>query len=38
LPFGGFKESGYGHDAVLEFTREKAAVIAIGAPPAPWGS
>jgi aldehyde dehydrogenase (NAD+) len=28
LPFGGFKESGYGHDAALEFTREKAAVIA----------
>jgi aldehyde dehydrogenase (NAD+) len=29
LPFGGFKDSGYGHDAVLEFTREKAAVIAL---------
>jgi aldehyde dehydrogenase (NAD+) len=38
LPFGGFKESGHGHDAVLEFTREKAAVIAVGAPPAPFGS
>ena len=29
LPFGGIKESGYGHDEVLEFTREKAAVIAL---------
>jgi hypothetical protein len=29
LPFGGFKDSGYGHDTVLEFTREKAAVIAL---------
>jgi aldehyde dehydrogenase (NAD+) len=28
LPFGGIKESGYGHDEVLEFTFEKAAVIA----------
>ena len=28
LPFGGVKDSGFGHDAVLEFTREKAAVIA----------
>ncbi|WP_327091004.1 aldehyde dehydrogenase family protein [Nonomuraea sp. NBC_01738] len=27
LPFGGVKASGYGHDAVLEYTREKAAVI-----------
>jgi aldehyde dehydrogenase (NAD+) len=27
LPFGGIKDSGYGHDAVVEFTREKAAVI-----------
>jgi succinate-semialdehyde dehydrogenase/glutarate-semialdehyde dehydrogenase len=27
-PFGGVKESGYGHDDVMEFTREKAAVIA----------
>ncbi|MEW2401850.1 aldehyde dehydrogenase family protein [Streptomyces sp. NPDC046862] len=27
LPFSGVKDSGYGHDAVLEFTREKAAVI-----------
>lgn len=30
LPFGGFKESGYGHDTVLEFTQEKAAVIRMG--------
>jgi aldehyde dehydrogenase (NAD+) len=29
LPFGGIKESGYGYDDVLEFTREKAAVIAL---------
>ena len=28
LPFGGVKESGYGHDDVMEFTREKSAVIA----------
>jgi len=28
LPFGGFKDSGYGHDELLEFTREKAAIIA----------
>ena len=28
LPFGGIKDSGYGHDEVLEFTREKTAVIA----------
>ncbi|MEU4695980.1 aldehyde dehydrogenase family protein [Nonomuraea dietziae] len=27
LPFGGVKDSGYGHDAVLEYTREKAAII-----------
>lgn len=27
LPFGGFKESGYGTDSVLEYTREKACVI-----------
>ena len=31
LPFGGIKESGYGHDEVLEFTREKAVVIALAA-------
>jgi aldehyde dehydrogenase (NAD+) len=30
LPFSGVKDSGYGHDAVLEYTREKAAVIAAG--------
>jgi aldehyde dehydrogenase (NAD+) len=30
LPFGGFKDSGYGLDETLEFTREKAAVIAMG--------
>jgi len=29
LPFGGIKESGYGHDSILEYTREKAAVIAV---------
>ncbi len=28
LPFAGIKESGYGHDSILEYTREKAAVIA----------
>jgi aldehyde dehydrogenase (NAD+) len=27
LPLSGVKDSGYGHDAVLEFTREKAGVI-----------
>lgn len=27
LPFGGVKDSGYGHDAVLQYTREKAAII-----------
>jgi aldehyde dehydrogenase (NAD+) len=27
LPFGGIKDSGYGHDDVVEFTREKSAVI-----------
>jgi aldehyde dehydrogenase (NAD+) len=29
LPFGGIKESGYGHDDILEYTREKAIVIAV---------
>ena len=29
LPFNGFKDSGYGKDEVLEFTREKAVVIAM---------
>jgi len=41
LPFGGIKESGHGHDDILEFTWEKTAVIATapvagltgGAPP-----
>jgi aldehyde dehydrogenase (NAD+) len=28
LPFGGIKESGYGHDDIMEFTYEKTAVIA----------
>jgi aldehyde dehydrogenase (NAD+) len=28
LPFGGIKDSGYGHDEVMEFTYEKTAVIA----------
>jgi aldehyde dehydrogenase (NAD+) len=28
LPFTGVKQSGYGHDAILEFTYEKSAVIA----------
>jgi aldehyde dehydrogenase (NAD+) len=27
LPFGGWKDSGYGHDALLENTREKSVVI-----------
>lgn len=30
LPFGGFKESGYGTDSILEYTREKACVIELG--------
>ncbi|NUO56352.1 MAG: aldehyde dehydrogenase family protein, partial [Hamadaea sp.] len=29
LPFGGVKDSGYGHDSVIEYTREKAAIIQI---------
>ncbi|MFD1537852.1 aldehyde dehydrogenase family protein [Nonomuraea guangzhouensis] len=29
LPFGGVKDSGYGHDSVLAYTREKAAIIQI---------
>jgi aldehyde dehydrogenase (NAD+) len=29
LPFAGIKESGYGHDSILEYTREKAVVIAV---------
>lgn len=29
MPFTGVKDSGYGHDEILDFTREKAAVIAI---------
>jgi aldehyde dehydrogenase (NAD+) len=28
VPFGGIKDSGYGHDSVLDFSREKSAVIA----------
>jgi aldehyde dehydrogenase (NAD+) len=28
LPFGGIKDSGYGHDDIMEFTREKTVVIA----------
>lgn len=28
LPFGGIKDSGYGHDDIMEFTVEKTAVIA----------
>lgn len=27
LPFGGFKESGYGTDSILDYTQEKACVI-----------
>ncbi|MBB5131038.1 aldehyde dehydrogenase (NAD+) [Thermocatellispora tengchongensis] len=27
LPFGGVKDSGYGHDSVLSYTREKTAIL-----------
>lgn len=27
LPFAGYKQSGYGHDDILEYTREKSAII-----------
>ncbi|HEY0959922.1 MAG TPA: aldehyde dehydrogenase family protein [Novosphingobium sp.] len=27
LPFGGYKQSGYGHDDIYEYTREKSAII-----------
>ncbi|WP_338656192.1 aldehyde dehydrogenase family protein [Sporosarcina psychrophila] len=30
LPFGGFKESGYGTDSILEYTHKKACVIELG--------
>ncbi len=30
LPFGGFKDSGFGTDSFIEYTREKACVIEIG--------
>ena len=30
LPFGGIKESGYGQNSVLDFSRVKAAVISLG--------
>ncbi len=33
IPFAGIKESGYGHDDVLDFSREKGAVIAL-----PWAA
>jgi acyl-CoA reductase-like NAD-dependent aldehyde dehydrogenase len=33
LPFGGIKDSGYGLDETLEFSREKGAVIAL-----PWAA
>jgi aldehyde dehydrogenase (NAD+) len=33
IPFAGIKESGYGHDEVLEYSREKGAVIAL-----PWAA
>ncbi len=29
LPFGGIKDSGYGHDSILEYTREKTAVVVV---------
>jgi aldehyde dehydrogenase (NAD+) len=33
IPFSGIKESGYGHDEVLDFSREKGVVIAM-----PWAA
>jgi aldehyde dehydrogenase (NAD+) len=27
LPFSGIKDSGYGHDGIMEFTREKTAIV-----------
>ncbi len=33
LPFAGIKESGYGHDETIEFSREKGVVIAL-----PWAA
>jgi aldehyde dehydrogenase (NAD+) len=33
IPFGGIKESGYGYDETLEFTKEKGVVIAL-----PWAA
>lgn len=33
LPFAGIKESGYGHDETIEFSREKGVVIAM-----PWAA
>ena len=33
IPFAGIKESGYGHDETIEFSREKGVVIAM-----PWAA
>ena len=33
IPFAGIKESGYGHDEVYDYSREKSAVIAL-----PWAA